>query len=64
VRVASKTGTLPGLHIEAGVAQYPDGGRYAIAVFARTRRLDTRQIDVELAMGQAARAAVEALRTT
>lgn len=62
VRVAGKTGTLPGLHIEAGVAEYPDGGRYAIAIFARAQRLDTRRIDVDLAMGEAARQAVEALR--
>ncbi|WP_416904105.1 serine hydrolase [Micromonospora echinospora] len=62
VPVAAKTGTLPGLHIEAGVAQYPDGGRYAIAVFARTQRLATRRIDVDLAMGEAARVAVETLR--
>ncbi|GAA1274433.1 serine hydrolase [Saccharothrix xinjiangensis] len=62
VRVSAKTGTLPGLHVEAGVAEYPDGGRYAIAVFARTRRLATRRIDVDLAMGAAARAAVESLR--
>ncbi|GAA3738767.1 serine hydrolase [Plantactinospora mayteni] len=62
VRVAAKTGTLPGLHAEAGVAEYPDGGRYAIAVFARTRRLATRRIDVDLAIGEAARTAVEALR--
>ncbi|MFD2764348.1 serine hydrolase [Micromonospora eburnea] len=62
VRVAGKTGTLPGLHLEAGVAEYPDGGRYAIAVYARTERLSTRSIDVDLAMGAAARTAVEALR--
>ncbi|MEV4199519.1 serine hydrolase [Micromonospora globbae] len=62
VRVAGKTGTLPGLHLEAGVAEYPDGGRYAIAVFARTEQLATRRIDVDLAMGEAARTAVEALR--
>lgn len=62
VRVAGKTGTLPGLHIEAGVAEYPDGGRYAIAVFARSQQLDTRRIAIDLAMGEAARAAVEALR--
>ncbi|MFE9201998.1 serine hydrolase [Micromonospora sp. NPDC007230] len=62
VRVAGKTGTLPGLHLEAGVAEYPDGGRYAVAVFARTERLSTRNIDVDLAMGEAARLAVEALR--
>ncbi|MEU4676240.1 serine hydrolase [Micromonospora sp. NPDC023737] len=62
VRVSGKTGTLPGLHLEAGVAEYPDGGRYAIAVFARTAQLATRRIDVDLAMGDAARTAVEALR--
>ncbi|WP_346536231.1 serine hydrolase [Micromonospora sp. DPT] len=62
VRVAAKTGTLPGLHLEAGVAEYPDGSRYAIAVFARTDRLATRRIDVDLAMGEAARTAVEAVR--
>ena len=62
VRVSAKTGTLPGLHIEAGVVEYPDGGRYAVAVFARTQRLTTRRIDVDLAMGEAARAAVEELR--
>ncbi|MEE6259396.1 serine hydrolase [Plantactinospora sonchi] len=62
VRVSAKTGTLPGLHMEAGVAEYPDGGRYAIAIFARARRLNARRIDVDLAMGEAARTAVEALR--
>ncbi|GAA4618884.1 serine hydrolase [Actinoallomurus liliacearum] len=64
VRVPAKTGTLPGLHIEAGVAEYPDGGRYAIAMFARTERLGTRSLDVDLAMGDAARIAVEALRSS
>jgi beta-lactamase class A len=64
VEVAGKTATLPGLHMEAGVAHYPDGGRYAIAVFARTRRLEVHRGDVDVAMGRAARAAVEALRAT
>ncbi|MGC5020398.1 serine hydrolase [Micromonospora sp. DT47] len=62
VRVAAKSGTLPGLHLEAGVAEYPDGMRYAMAVFARADRLPTRRVDVDLAMGEAARTAVEALR--
>lgn len=62
VRVASKTGTLPGLHMEAGVIEYPDGGRYAVAVFARTEELGSRRIDVDLAMARAARTAVDALR--
>ncbi|MEU3116923.1 serine hydrolase [Micromonospora chalcea] len=62
VRVAGKTGTLPGLHLEAGVAEYPDGRRYAIAVAVRAERLAARRIDVDLAMGEAARTAVESLR--
>ncbi|MFI6638528.1 serine hydrolase [Streptomyces sp. NPDC050504] len=36
VRIAAKTGTLPGLHMEVGVVTHPDGGRYALAVFAAT----------------------------
>jgi beta-lactamase class A len=62
VRVAAKSGTLPGLHIEAGVAEYPGGGRYAIAIFAETVRPATHRLDVDLAMGRAARIAVDALR--
>ncbi|GAB2632632.1 serine hydrolase [Nocardia goodfellowii] len=62
VRVASKTGTLPGLHMEAGMVEYPDGGRYALAIFARTDELGSRRIDVDLAMSRAARLAVDALR--
>jgi beta-lactamase class A len=64
VHVAAKSGTLPGLHNEAGVAEYPDGRRYAIAIFTRADRLDPRRIDVDLAMGEAAHAAVEALRAS
>ncbi|MGR6317578.1 serine hydrolase [Micromonospora soli] len=62
VRVAGKTGNLPGLHLEAGVAEYPDGGRFAILVYGRTERLSVRRIDVDLALGEAARTAVESLR--
>jgi beta-lactamase class A len=62
VRVAAKTGTLPGLHMEAGVVEYPDGGRYAVAAFARTERLQTRRLDVDLTIGRAAKLAVDALR--
>ncbi|MFC3518152.1 serine hydrolase [Streptomonospora nanhaiensis] len=65
VRVSAKTGTLPGLHMEAGVAEYPDGGRYAVAVFAATPTVksDARRLDVDLAIGRAARTAVEELRS-
>ncbi|MGI5518346.1 serine hydrolase [Streptomyces sp. CA-106131] len=33
VAVAGKTGTLPFVRNEVGVVEYPDGGRYAVAVF-------------------------------
>ncbi|MFI0943271.1 serine hydrolase [Streptomyces sp. NPDC021020] len=62
VRVAAKTGTLPGHHIEAGVVHYPDGGRYAVAVFAETAGLDPVLGAVDRAIGVAARVAVEGLR--
>ncbi|MEE1756384.1 serine hydrolase [Streptomyces sp. SP18CS02] len=61
--VAAKTGTLPGLHIEAGVVTYPDGGRYAVAVFARTPDLATSRTGTDAAIGRAARIAVDHLRT-
>ncbi|MFI0718086.1 serine hydrolase [Streptomyces sp. NPDC021224] len=62
VRVAAKTGTLPGRHIEAGVVRYPDGGQYAVAVFAETPDLAPAQPAVDRAIGRAARLAVEHLR--
>ncbi|MFK4600014.1 beta-lactamase class A [Streptomyces pristinaespiralis] len=62
VRVAAKTGTLPGLHNEVGVAEYPDGGRYAVAVFARTPGLLANRTETDVAIGAAARTAVDLLR--
>ncbi|WP_081241526.1 serine hydrolase [Streptomyces viridosporus] len=62
VAVAAKTGTLPGLHMEAGVARYPDGACYAIAVFARTRDLAVSRAMVDAAIGRAAGIAVGSLR--
>ena len=47
---------------EVGVAEYPDGRRYALAVFTRTTAPHTRRPDVDRAIGEAARAAVEQLR--
>ncbi len=60
--VAAKTGTLPGLHMEAGVVRYPDGGRYAVSVFARTRELAASRAAVDSAIGTTARIAIEFLR--
>lgn len=61
VTVAAKTGTLPGLHMEAGVVRYPDGSRYAVSVFARTRELASSRTAVDAAIGTAARIAVDFL---
>ncbi|MFF3565032.1 serine hydrolase [Streptomyces sp. NPDC002574] len=63
VAVAAKTGTLPGLHAEAGVVRHPDGACYAVAVFARTRELTASRPAVDTAIGAAARIAVDFLRT-
>ncbi|MFI7291253.1 serine hydrolase [Streptomyces anulatus] len=60
--IAAKTGTLPGLHMEAGVVRYPDGGLYAVAVFARTRELAASRTAVDAAIGATARIAVDFLR--
>ncbi len=62
VTVAAKTGTLPGLHMEAGVVRYPDGASYAVAVFARTHDLAASRATVDAAIGRAAAIAVGALR--
>jgi beta-lactamase class A len=62
VTLAAKTGTLPGIRNEAGVAGYPDGRRYAVAVFTRAGTLDERQPAIDRAIGTAAHLAVERLR--
>ncbi|WP_406397078.1 serine hydrolase [Streptomyces uncialis] len=62
VRVHGKTGTLPTVRNEAGVVEYPDGGRYAVAVFTRSARTAARQPAADAAIGTAARLAVRALR--
>jgi beta-lactamase class A len=62
VRIAGKTGTLPSIRNEVGVVEYPDGGRYAVAVFTRAHRLDVRAPAIDAAIGIAARLAVDRLR--
>ncbi|MCF6521780.1 serine hydrolase [Streptomyces sp. JJ36] len=62
VTVAAKSGTLPGVRNEIGVASYPDGGRYAVAVCTETESLTTRRPDLDAAMGAAAHTAVSRLR--
>ncbi|MEV1024763.1 serine hydrolase [Streptomyces sp. NPDC050264] len=62
VHVAGKTGSLPTLRAEAGVVEYPDGGRYAVAVFTRTAQTAATLPAADAVIGTAARIAVDALR--
>ncbi|MFF0307604.1 serine hydrolase [Streptosporangium sp. NPDC004379] len=62
VAVSGKTGTLPTIRNEAGVVEYPDGGRYAVAVFTRSYGTAYNQPRADAVIGSAARAAVEWLR--
>ncbi|MEU9497088.1 serine hydrolase [Streptomyces sp. NPDC048196] len=62
VRIAGKTGTDFAVRNEAGVVQYPDGKRYAVAVFLRTMSPADRQPLADRAIGRAARAALDHLR--
>lgn len=63
VRVSGKTGTLPTIRNEVGVVEYPDGGRYAVAVFTRAHSTGAVMPEVDAAIGTTARMAVEALRS-
>ncbi len=63
VTLAAKTGTLPAIRNEAGVVTYPDGSRYAVAVFTSARTYVDRQPMVDASIGKAAFCAVESLRT-
>lgn len=62
VHVAGKTGSLPTLRNEVGVVEYPDGGRYAVAVFTRTAHTAATLPAADAVIGTAARTAVDALR--
>jgi len=62
VALAGKTGTLPSVHNEIAVVTYPDGGRYAVAVYTRSRSYSLRQPLLDRAIGEAGRLAVDALR--
>jgi beta-lactamase class A len=62
VKVSGKTGTLFGVRNEVGVVEYPDGRRYAAAVFLRPRSMGLRLPKADAAIGLAARAAVDLLR--
>jgi beta-lactamase class A len=62
VRTSGKTGTLPRWRNEAGVVEYADGGRYAVAVFTRSASTAAKNPAADTVIGTAARIAVDALR--
>ena len=62
VVVSGKTGTLPTLRNEVGAVEYPDGGRYAVAVFTRSPLPIAVLPQADAVIGTAARLAVESLR--
>ncbi|MFJ8854945.1 serine hydrolase [Streptomyces sp. NPDC102437] len=61
VRIAAKTGTLPGVRNEAGVVTLGDGRQFAVAVFTRAHSLEDRLPAVDASIGAAARLAVDHL---
>ncbi|TDD61745.1 serine hydrolase [Kribbella antibiotica] len=62
IRVAGKTGTFGALRHEVGVVTLPAGDAYAVAIFTRTARVDSRQPRADAAIGLAAQLAVNELR--
>jgi beta-lactamase class A len=63
VRTSGKTGTLPRWRNEAGVVEYADGGRYAVAVFTRSAATTAKNPAADAVIGTAARIAVDILRS-
>ncbi|MYW05879.1 serine hydrolase [Streptomyces sp. SID3343] len=63
IRISAKTGTLWGVRNEAGVVEYPDGKRYAVAVFLRPESMGFRLPAVDAAIGRAAREVIDHLRS-
>jgi beta-lactamase class A len=54
LRISGKTGTIGVVRNEIGVVEYPDGRRFAIAVFLRTHRFGYRQPDADRLIGTVA----------
>lgn len=62
VVVSGKTGTLLTIRNEVGAVEYPDGRRYAVAVFTRSLIPTPVHPQADAVIGTAARLAVESLR--
>lgn len=58
-----KTGTLPPVRNEVGVVSHSDGSRYAVAVLTTARAVSFKHPPADAVIGEAARIAVDALRT-
>lgn len=63
ISTCGKTGTLPYIRNEAGVVEYPDGGRYAVSVFLRLPTSASAVPHFDAAIGILAAAAVDELRS-
>jgi beta-lactamase class A len=63
MRTSGKTGTLPAVRDEVGVVEYPDGGRYSVAVFTRAEDARSRVPERDAFIGFAAATAAESPRT-
>lgn len=64
IRVSGKTGTLFFVRNEVGVIEFPDGQRYAVAVFLQEPTSEQRNPDADRVIGDAARIAVDYLRAS
>ncbi|MGX7681557.1 serine hydrolase [Jatrophihabitans sp. DSM 45814] len=61
IRVSGKTGTIGIVRNEIGVVEYPDGRRYAVAIFVRTGEMLYRNPAADRLIGTAARLLVDRL---
>lgn len=64
VKISGKTGTIGIVRNEIGVVEYPDGRRFAVAVFVRTHRFQERQSPADRLIGTVAGLMVEHLRSS
>lgn len=63
IATGGKTGTLGTWRNEAGVVLYPDGSRYAVAVFTRSHVIRDKNPGADAVIGKTARVAVTTLRS-
>ena len=63
IRISGKTGTIGFARNEIGVVEFPNGRRFAVAVFLRTYRLGYRQPSADALIGTVSRLLVEQLLT-